>query len=69
MLSEYLNTTGSIILILTLLFLAVILSTQFSFGRLFAVIGEMLRDRWAAALGALTPGAKNAAATSSGRRC
>ena len=49
---EYLNKTGSIILILTLLFAAIILSTQFSFGRLFAAFGEMLRDRWATALGA-----------------
>ena len=53
-LSEYLNRTGSIILILTLLFLAIILSTQFSFGRLFAAIGQMLRDRWAAALGSIS---------------
>ncbi|HVH57916.1 MAG TPA: DNA translocase FtsK 4TM domain-containing protein [Vicinamibacterales bacterium] len=52
-LTDYLNMTGSIILILTLLFLAAILSTQFSFGRLFGAIGEMLRDRWAAGLGAL----------------
>jgi DNA segregation ATPase FtsK/SpoIIIE, S-DNA-T family len=51
-LEEYLNRTGAIILILTLLFLAIILSTQFSFGRLFAALGEMGRDRWAAALGA-----------------
>ncbi len=51
MLTGYLNMTGSIILILTVLFLAVILSTQFSFGRLFAVLGGMLRDRAAAALG------------------
>jgi DNA segregation ATPase FtsK/SpoIIIE, S-DNA-T family len=51
-LQEYLNRTGSIIVILTLLFLAIILSTQFSFGRLFAVLGEVLRDRSAAALGA-----------------
>ena len=35
-LAEYLNRTGSIILILTLLFAAIILSTQFSFGRLFS---------------------------------
>ena len=34
-LAEYLNRTGSIIFILTLLFLAIILSTQFSFGRVF----------------------------------
>jgi S-DNA-T family DNA segregation ATPase FtsK/SpoIIIE len=44
-LSEYLNRTGSIVLILTLLFLAIILSTQFSFGRLFAVIFQVLKDR------------------------
>ncbi|HVL66857.1 MAG TPA: DNA translocase FtsK 4TM domain-containing protein [Vicinamibacterales bacterium] len=50
-LAEYLNRTGSIILILTLLFLAIILSTQFSFGRLFAAIGSMLRERWTAAIG------------------
>jgi DNA segregation ATPase FtsK/SpoIIIE, S-DNA-T family len=47
-LAEYLNRTGSIILILTLLFLALILSTQFSFGRLFQAIGHMLRERWSA---------------------
>ena len=52
-LTDYLNMTGSIILILTLLFLSTILSTQFSFGRLFAIVGEMLRDRWAAGLGAM----------------
>ena len=51
--AAYLNRMGAIILILTLLFLAIILSTQFSFGRLFAAIGEMLRDRWAAMMGAL----------------
>ena len=34
--AEYLNRTGSIIVILTLLFLAVILSTQFSLGRMFS---------------------------------
>ena len=33
-LSEYLNRTGSVIVILTLIFLAIIMSTQFSFGRL-----------------------------------
>ena len=51
-LSDYLNRTGSIILILTLLFLAVILATQFSFGRLFAAFGEMIRDQIAASFGA-----------------
>ncbi|MEN3340316.1 MAG: segregation ATPase FtsK/SpoIIIE, family [Acidobacteriota bacterium] len=51
-LAAYLNRTGSIILILTLLFLGIILSTQFSLGRLFAALGQLLRDRWAAVLGA-----------------
>ena len=36
LLAEYLNRTGSIIFILTVLFLAIIFSTQFSFGRVFA---------------------------------
>jgi DNA segregation ATPase FtsK/SpoIIIE, S-DNA-T family len=49
-LAEYLNKTGSIILILTLLFLSIVLSTQFSFGRLFGVLLELLRDRWAGVL-------------------
>jgi S-DNA-T family DNA segregation ATPase FtsK/SpoIIIE len=48
LLAAYLNRTGSIILILTLLFLAIILSTQFSFGRLFSVLSQVARDRWAA---------------------
>jgi S-DNA-T family DNA segregation ATPase FtsK/SpoIIIE len=39
-LAEYLNRTGSIILILTVLFLSVILSTQFSFGRLFSNVAQ-----------------------------
>jgi S-DNA-T family DNA segregation ATPase FtsK/SpoIIIE len=52
LLAEYLNRTGSIILILTLLFLAIILSTQFSFGRLFGVLGQVLRDRWTSILAA-----------------
>jgi len=52
LLASYLNRTGSIILILTLLFLGIILSTQFSFGRLFAAIGQMIRDRIAALIGA-----------------
>jgi S-DNA-T family DNA segregation ATPase FtsK/SpoIIIE len=51
-LSEYMNRTGSIILILTLLFLSIILATQFSLGRLFAVFGHMLQDQWARGLGA-----------------
>ena len=44
-LAVYLNRTGSIIVILTLLFLSAILSTQFSFGRLFASVGRHVR-RW-----------------------
>ena len=51
--AAYLNRTGSIVLILTLLFLAIILSTQFSFGRFFSAVGQMSRDRLAAAAGAL----------------
>ena len=41
-LAEYLNRTGSIIVILTLLFLALILTTQLSFGRLFSAAGATL---------------------------
>src|SRR5207247_665185 len=41
-LSEYLNRTGSLIVILTLIFLAIIMSTQFSFGRFFAALLEAL---------------------------
>ena len=37
-LSEYLNRTGSLIVIVTVVVLAVIMSTQFSFGRLFGTI-------------------------------
>ncbi|MFP6571850.1 MAG: DNA translocase FtsK 4TM domain-containing protein, partial [Vicinamibacterales bacterium] len=36
LLAEYFNWTGSIIVILTGIFLSIILSTQFSFGRFFA---------------------------------
>jgi S-DNA-T family DNA segregation ATPase FtsK/SpoIIIE len=48
LLAEYLNRTGSIILILTLLFAAIILSTQFSFGRLFSVLSQIVRERYTA---------------------
>jgi S-DNA-T family DNA segregation ATPase FtsK/SpoIIIE len=48
LLAAYLNRTGSIVLILTLLFLAIILSTQFSFGRLFSALWQLARNRWAA---------------------
>ncbi len=37
-LSEYLNRTGSLIVIVTFIVLAVIISTQFSFGRLFGTL-------------------------------
>jgi len=37
-LSDYLNRTGSVVVILTLVVLAIIMSTQFSFGRLFAAL-------------------------------
>ena len=39
LLAGYFNRTGSTILILTLLFLALILTTQLSFGQLFSAIG------------------------------
>jgi S-DNA-T family DNA segregation ATPase FtsK/SpoIIIE len=52
LLAEYLNRTGSIILILTLLFAAIILSTQFSFGRLFGTLSQMARERWTAMIDA-----------------
>jgi S-DNA-T family DNA segregation ATPase FtsK/SpoIIIE len=41
---EYFNHTGSLIVVLTLIFLAIILSTQFSFGRLFAAIFAAIAD-------------------------
>ena len=40
LLAEYLNRTGSIIIILTLLFLALILTTQLSFSLVFSTVGE-----------------------------
>ena len=43
-LAEYLNRTGSLIVILTLIFLSVIISTQFSFGRLFAALMAGARE-------------------------
>jgi S-DNA-T family DNA segregation ATPase FtsK/SpoIIIE len=47
-LSDYLSRTGSIIVILTLLFVAVILSTQFSFGRVFSAIFGAISKGWQA---------------------
>jgi S-DNA-T family DNA segregation ATPase FtsK/SpoIIIE len=48
--SDYLSRMGSIIVILTVLVAAVILSTQFSFGRLFsalfALVSRGLRSSW-----------------------
>ncbi|HEV2985592.1 MAG TPA: DNA translocase FtsK, partial [Vicinamibacterales bacterium] len=41
--SDYLNRTGSMIVILTLIFLAIIISTQFSFGRFFGAVTAGLR--------------------------
>jgi DNA segregation ATPase FtsK/SpoIIIE, S-DNA-T family len=38
--SEYLNRTGSVIVVLTLIVLSTIMSTQFSFGRFFAALIE-----------------------------
>jgi S-DNA-T family DNA segregation ATPase FtsK/SpoIIIE len=41
--AEYLNRTGSAIVILTLIFLAIIISTQFSFGRFFGALFKAAR--------------------------
>jgi S-DNA-T family DNA segregation ATPase FtsK/SpoIIIE len=43
-LANYLNRTGSLIVIVTLIFLAVIISTQFSFGRMFASLFRLGYD-------------------------
>jgi len=42
--SEYLNRTGSLIVVVTLIVLSVILSTQFSFGRMMAVVIAATKD-------------------------
>jgi S-DNA-T family DNA segregation ATPase FtsK/SpoIIIE len=47
---EYLNRTGSVIVILTLIFLAVIIATQFSFGRMFSALSEVMRTGVSSAL-------------------
>src|SRR4051794_16596884 len=47
--SEYLNRTGSIIVMLTLIFLGIIMSTQFSFGRFFGAIGASMKSAGAQA--------------------
>jgi DNA segregation ATPase FtsK/SpoIIIE, S-DNA-T family len=49
--AEYLNRTGSVIVILTLIVLSVIMSTQFSFGRLFATATRGSRDLSARGIG------------------
>jgi DNA segregation ATPase FtsK/SpoIIIE, S-DNA-T family len=49
--ADYLNRTGSIIVILTLMMLSVILSTQFSFGRMFANASQGSRDLSARSVG------------------
>jgi DNA segregation ATPase FtsK/SpoIIIE, S-DNA-T family len=52
LLAEYLNRTGSIVLILTLLFLSILLSTQLSLGRASAFAAGLVRSRWASAIDA-----------------
>jgi S-DNA-T family DNA segregation ATPase FtsK/SpoIIIE len=49
--AEYLNRTGSIIVILTFIVLSVILSTQFSFGRMFANASQGSKDLSARGVG------------------
>jgi S-DNA-T family DNA segregation ATPase FtsK/SpoIIIE len=51
-LSDYLNRTGSVIVILTLIFLSIIMSTQFSFGRLFRAIVRSITGGAGRAFGA-----------------
>jgi DNA segregation ATPase FtsK/SpoIIIE, S-DNA-T family len=50
-LSEYLNRTGSLIVLMTLIILAVILSTQFSFGKMFATATVNSKDLSARGVG------------------
>jgi DNA segregation ATPase FtsK/SpoIIIE, S-DNA-T family len=45
-LAVYLNGTGTTIVLFAVLFIAVILSTQFSFGRAFAAVGARLSAAW-----------------------
>jgi S-DNA-T family DNA segregation ATPase FtsK/SpoIIIE len=54
LLSEYLNRTGSVIVIVTLIFLAIIMSTHFSFGRLFGALIEAVARGAARAMAALS---------------
>jgi DNA segregation ATPase FtsK/SpoIIIE, S-DNA-T family len=50
-LADYLNRTGSVIVLLTLTILSVILSTQFSFGRMFQHASRNSRDLSARGIG------------------
>jgi S-DNA-T family DNA segregation ATPase FtsK/SpoIIIE len=52
--ADYLSRTGSIIVILALIVAAVILATQFSFGRLFAAMFAVLRSNAAQGFEAFT---------------
>src|SRR5687768_2623919 len=52
-LAEYLNRTGSIIVLLTSMMLSVIMATQFSFGRMFATATVGSRDISARGVGLL----------------
>ncbi|MEX2273507.1 MAG: DNA translocase FtsK 4TM domain-containing protein [Vicinamibacterales bacterium] len=52
-LSEYLNRTGSTIVVLTMLILAVGLGTQFSIGRAFSLAGQTARGQATGLLGRL----------------
>jgi DNA segregation ATPase FtsK/SpoIIIE, S-DNA-T family len=51
LLAEYLNRTGSLIVIVTLIFLGIIMSTHFSFGRFFGALIEGVQDGGARAIG------------------
>jgi DNA segregation ATPase FtsK/SpoIIIE, S-DNA-T family len=49
-LSDYLNRTGSTVIILTVTFLSIIMATQFSFGRFFDAVSGEFADAWARAM-------------------
>ena len=67
--AEYLSRTGSIIVILTLLFVAVILATQFSFGRFFSAVFSFVAGRRRGRRGTIFVSApRSAARRSSGAR-
>ena len=66
--ADYLNRTGSIIVVLTLMVLSVILSTQFSFGRMFSYASENSRDLGARGVGSSIGGSTNVGARSNGAR-